>query len=57
MVKFRDDEAHGPNPVTIKTPNPKCRLYWCLIEFMDWRYRQSLVFFDPSCELAPLYSV
>jgi hypothetical protein len=20
--------------ITIKTPNPKCRLYWCLIEFM-----------------------
>jgi len=26
---------------TIKTPNPKCRLYWCLIEFIDWRYSQS----------------
>jgi hypothetical protein len=25
--------------ITIKTPNPKCRLYWCLIEFIDWRYR------------------
>jgi hypothetical protein len=22
---------------TIKTQNPKCRLYWCLIEFIDWR--------------------
>ncbi len=20
---------------TIKTPNPKCRLYWCLIDFID----------------------
>jgi hypothetical protein len=20
---------------TIKTPNPECRLYWCLIEFID----------------------
>jgi len=19
-----------------KTPNPNCRLYWCLIEFIDW---------------------
>ncbi len=27
--------------ITIKTPNPKCRLYWCLIEFIDWRYSQS----------------
>jgi hypothetical protein len=25
---------------TIKTPNPKCRLYWCLIEFIDWSYIQ-----------------
>jgi hypothetical protein len=22
---------------TIKTPNPKYGLYWCLIEFIDWR--------------------
>ncbi len=27
--------------ITIKTPNPKCRLYWCLIGFIDWRYSQS----------------
>jgi hypothetical protein len=26
--------------ITIKTPNPKCRLYWCLIEFIGWRYSQ-----------------
>ncbi len=24
-----------------KSPNPKCRLYWCLIEFIDRRYSQS----------------
>ncbi len=28
-----DSSHHGPNP--------KCRLYWCLIEFIDWRYSQS----------------
>jgi hypothetical protein len=39
--------------ISIKTPNPKCRLYWCLIEFIYWRYSQSCGFFDPSCELAP----
>ncbi len=22
---------------TIKTPNHKCRLYWCKIEFVHWR--------------------
>jgi hypothetical protein len=34
--------------ITIKTPNPKCRLYWCLIEFMDWRYSQSCWYFRPA---------
>jgi hypothetical protein len=34
--------------IAIKTPNPKCRLYWCLIEFIDWRYSQ------PSCYFRPL---
>ncbi len=32
---------------TIKTQNPKCRLYWCLIEFIDWRYSQSSWYFRP----------
>jgi hypothetical protein len=27
--------------ITVKTPNPKWRLYWRLIEFIDWRYSQS----------------
>ena len=34
--------------ISIKTPNPKCRLYWCLIEFIDWRYSQSCRYFRPS---------
>ncbi len=33
--------------ITIRTPNPKCRLYWCLIEFIDWRYSQSFWYFRP----------
>jgi hypothetical protein len=35
--------------LTIKKPNPKCRLYWCFIEFIDWRYSQPcwLVFSTP----------
>ncbi len=33
--------------ISIKTPHPKCRLYWCLIEFIDWRYRQSCWYFRP----------
>jgi hypothetical protein len=35
------ERGAGMDQITIKTPNPKCRLYWCLIEFID-------------CELAPL---
>ncbi len=30
--------------ITIKTPTPKCRLDWCLIEFIDWRYSQPWYF-------------
>ncbi len=35
------------NQITIKTPNPKRRLHWCLIEFIDWRYSQSCWCFRP----------
>jgi hypothetical protein len=30
--------------ISIKAPNPKCRLYWCLIEFID---SQSCWYFRP----------
>ncbi len=33
--------------ITVKTPNPKCRLHCCLIEFIDWRYSQSCWYFWP----------
>ncbi len=33
--------------ISTKTPNPKCRLYWSLIEFIDWRYGQSCWYFRP----------
>ncbi len=33
--------------VTIKTSNPKCRLYWCLIGFKDWEYSKSCWYFRP----------
>ncbi len=36
---------HGP--IALKTPNTKCRLYWCLIEFIDWRSSQSCWHFWP----------
>ncbi len=30
---------------TKKTQNPKCRLYWCFVEFIDWRYSQLCWYF------------
>ncbi len=33
--------------ISIKTPNPKCRLHWCLIKLIDWRYSQSCWYFRP----------
>ncbi len=27
--------------------NSKCRIYWCLIEFIDWRFNQSCWYFRP----------
>ncbi len=38
---------HGPNNYTVKTANPTCCFYWCLIEFKDWRYSQSCWYFRP----------
>ncbi len=47
----------GMNEGTIKTPNPKCRLYWRLIEFINWRYSQSCWYFRPLLwTIAPLPS-
>ncbi len=36
--------------ISLKTPNPKCRLYWCLIQFNKVSHAG---IFDSSCELAP----
>jgi hypothetical protein len=33
--------------ISIRTPYPKCRLYWCLIEFIDWRYIHLSWYFRP----------
>jgi hypothetical protein len=32
----------------VKTPNPKCRLYWCLTALKGRRYSQSCWYFRPS---------
>ncbi len=43
------------NQISIKTPNPKCRLYWCLLDLIDWRYSQSCWYFRPALwSMAPL---
>ncbi len=43
---------------TIKTQNPKCRLYWCLIGFIDWRYSRSCWYFWPILwTVAPIPSL
>ncbi len=42
----RKVKAHM-DQINIKTPNPKCRLYLCFIEFLDWRYSQSCWYFLP----------
>ncbi len=40
------------------TPNHKCRLYWYLIEFIEWRYSQSCWYFRPLLwTVAPLPSL
>ncbi len=39
--------TYSMDQITIKTPDPKCRLYWCFIEFIDWRYSQSCWYFRP----------
>jgi hypothetical protein len=44
--------------ISIKTPNLKCRLYWGLIEFIDWIYSQSCWYFWPLlCTSASTFSL
>ncbi len=42
-----DPSLQNMDQITIKTSNPKCLLYCCLIEFIDWRYSQSCWYFRP----------
>ncbi len=48
--QFYTDACHY-ELINYKDTKTKCRLYWCLIEFMDWRYSQSSQacwYFQPS---------
>jgi hypothetical protein len=31
----REKTVYTIDQITRKTPNPKCRLYWCLVKFID----------------------
>ncbi len=47
--------VRGMDQIYLKTPNPKCRLYWCFIEFIDRRYSQSCWYFRRALlSIAPL---
>ncbi len=39
-------EMSGHGLINYKDTKTKCRLYWCFIEFIDWRYSQSCWFFS-----------
>ncbi len=49
-TRFNSRDQRDPvmDEETIKTPNPKCRLYWCFIELIDWIYSQSCWYFRPA---------
>ncbi len=48
-----DQYPHGL--INYKDTKTKCRLYWCSIEFKDWRYVRSCWYFDPALRTnAPL---
>ncbi len=34
--------------INYKETKTECRLYWCLLEFIDWEYSQSYWYFWPS---------
>ncbi len=47
--------GHGLINYTVETPNPKSRFYWCLTEFIDWRYGKSCWYFWSALyTIAPL---
>ncbi len=50
LPPFINSKCYEPtymDQISIKTPNPKCRLYWRLIDFIDWRYSHSCWHFRP----------
>ncbi len=47
--------VQDPLPIMDRGVIPQCRLYWCFIKFIDWRYSQSCWYFRPLLwTVAPL---
>ncbi len=44
-ISWQEWIQHAIHQIAKKTPTPKCRLYLCLIWFIDWRYSQSCWYF------------
>ncbi len=40
--------SHAHGLINYKDTKTKCRLYWCLVKLIDWRYSQSCWYFRPS---------
>ena len=47
ILTFYDGYTGNMGQISIKTTNPKCRLYWCLIEFILAIQSVMLVFSTP----------
>jgi hypothetical protein len=46
MDKITIKTTKGMDEITIKTPKPKCRLYWCLIEFYGLEIQSVILVFS-----------
>jgi hypothetical protein len=46
ILQLKDSQSHLL--INYKDTNPKFRLYWCLIEFVEWRYSQPYWYFRPA---------
>ncbi len=43
-----EDHHHPGSPSGVLKSPTKCRLYWCWLQFIDWRYSQSCWSLSPS---------
>jgi hypothetical protein len=45
LLKFENEDSYRHGLINFKDTKTKCRLYWCLFEFVDWRYSHSCWYF------------